>query len=926
MTVCHRLALTFLLSVSGLLAQPNRIADPIDPARIVPLTGNLRPAMLRQNDQGRVEADFPLPAMTLLLKPSPAQRADLQQFLSDLQNPASPLFHQWLTPEQYADRFGLSSEDIAAAADWLRSQGFKVSRASRSRTWIAFSGVVRQVEEAFHTQIHRYLRAGQSHFANATDLSVPFALSGAVLGLDGLDNFTQEQPEATSPTGVHTLVPDDIATIYDITSLYQSGIDGTGQKIAIAGATDFDASSLADVAAFRSQFHLPANVPQVILDPDYPDPGVVTTSVGEAHLDIEWSASIARNAQIIYVYSGTFIHALTYAVDNNLAPVVSMSANDGCEAANTSANLIFYQGLAQQANTQGITWVISGSDAGPASCDANGAALAVSGLGVRFPASVPEVTAVGGLEFDEQGGNYWSATNTANGASALSYIPEMVWNDAIVLNALWAGGGGTSIYFPKPAWQAGPGVPNDGARDVPDVAMAASIYHDGYQVINGGVTNTNGGTSAAAPVFAGVISLLNQYLVSKGIQSKPGLGNINPNLYRLAAAGAGVFHDITLGSNIVPCGIGTLDCPNGIMGFSAGPGYDLASGLGSVDVAKLISLWTSQPATGSAIVVSANPNPVYQLAPDSQGNQWRTTITLREEDGIGATLTGFTVNGSSTALSAFSSTTIPPNGSVTATVEFAKMTVPSVMVFAVTGKDSSGQSWSQQISVPFDGTSTALSVGGVANAASYAKVFAPGMLLYVAGTQFSPVAQIASSVPFLGFMGEVSASINGLEAPLYYVSPTQLDIQIPYEIPAGAATLTVTSLGETASFKFTVGTAAPGIFAAGDGTLVPISSTTRGGILPLFITGQGAVTPSVPTGGAPAAGTALAQLPAPVLPLKVTVGGITASTTFAGITPGLVGVMQINFQVPQTVALGPQPVVVSIGTVASAPVTLTITQ
>ena len=366
------------------------------------------------------------------------------------------------------------------------------------------------------------------------------------------------------------------------------------------------------------------------------------------------------------------------AVDNNLAPVVSMSANIGCEAANTSANLIFYQGLAQQANTQGITWVISGSDAGPASCDANGAALAISGLGVRFPASVPEVTAVGGLEFDEQGGNYWSATNT-NGASALSYIPEMVWNDAIALNALWAGGGGTSIYFPKPAWQAGPGVPNDGVRDVPDVAMAASIHHDGYQVINGGVTNTNGGSSAAAPVFAGVVSLINQYLVSHGIQSKPGLGNINPNLYRLAASGAGVFHDITLGSNIVPCGIGTLDCPNGTMGFSAGPGYDLASGLGSVDVAKLVNLWTSQPATGSAIVVSANPNPVGirvgsrfpgQSVEDHHHSPGR-------KPGIGTTLTELhpSTDLAPPCLHLRSSIDHCTLGSVTATVAFAKMTV-----------------------------------------------------------------------------------------------------------------------------------------------------------------------------------------------------------------------------------------------------------
>jgi hypothetical protein len=195
--------------------------------------------------------------------------------------------------------------------------------------------------------------------------------------------------------------------------------------------------------------------------------------------------------------------------------------------------------------------------------------------------------------------------------------------------------------------------------------------------------------------------------------------------------------------------------------------------------------------------------------------------------------------------------------------------VPTVMVFGFTGQDASGQKWSQQIAVPFDAASTTLTVGGVANAASYQQLFAPGMLLYVAGTQLSPDAQIASAVPFLNFMGDVSASINGLAAPLYYVSPTQLDIQI---------------------------------------------------------TGQGAVLPAAPTGTAPAANTPLSQLPAPVLPLSVTVGGTPAQVLFVGIPPGLVGVTQVNFQIPANAQLGPQPVVVTVGTVPSMPVTLTVRQ
>jgi len=917
-----------LLGTPGCLwSQQDRITAPIDSARIVRLNGNLRPAMLRRNDGGRVNAAFPIPAMTLFLKPSAGQQGDLRQLLEDQQNPASPLYHRWLTPEEFAGRFGLSRGDIAAAADWLRSQGFTVGKVARSRRWIVFSGTSAQVEDAFHTEIHRYRLEGKDHFANAAEPSIPEALAEVVLGMDGLDDFLFEtvQPELTAGN-VHTLAPDDLAKIYDITPLYQSGIDGTGQKIAVMGTSQFNASALADVAQFRSEFKLAPNVPQVVLDTDYPDPGLNANTINEAHLDIEWAGAVARKATIIYVYSGTYPHAVQYTVDNNLAPVITMSANTGCEAANTPANMTFYQALAQQGNAQGITWVNAGSDAGPASCDPNGAQLAVSGLGLRFPASIPEVTAVGGTEFNEQGGTYWTTSNSATFSSALSYIPEMVWNDALALDALWAGGGGASIYFPKPAWQAGPGVPNDNARDLPDVALAASFYHDGYYVIRNGVPVTTGGTSAATPAFAGILALLNQYLVSGGMQSQPGLGNVNPALYRLAGATTGVFHDITVGNNIVPCAPGTLDCPNGTMGFNAGPGYDLASGLGSVDVAALLNEWNSGAAANSAVVVSVNPNPVYQQAPDAQGNRWSTKIILTEEAGIGTTLTGFTINGaSSDVVATFGGAAIPALGSLTATVKFANMSAPAVVVFGFTGLDASGQAWSQQASIPFEQAATLLTIGGVANAASYQQVFAPGMLLYVAGSQLSPAVQVANSVPFLEFMGDVSATINGLAAPLYYVSPGQLDIQVPYEIQPGNAILIVMSLGQIAFFQFTVGPAAPGIFMAQDGSLVPVASGAPSDTLSLFITGQGAVSPPVATGAAPSAGTPLSQLPAPILPVKVSVGGTPAPLAFVGIPPGLVGVTQINFQIPPDAPLGPQAVVVTVGNVASAPVTLTVT-
>jgi uncharacterized protein (TIGR03437 family) len=236
--------------------------------------------------------------------------------------------------------------------------------------------------------------------------------------------------------------------------------------------------------------------------------------------------------------------------------------------------------------------------------------VAANGLAVAVPASIPEVTAVGGTEFNEGSGAYWSTANSTTGVSALGYIPEIAWNDTAASiadgNGLSSTGGGASIFYSKPAWQTGPGVPNDGARDVPDISLAAANEHDPYTVCLNGAAVYFGGTSVATPIFAGVVALLNQYLA----QSKPGLGNINPSLYSLAQT-AGVFHDITAGNNIVPCDSGSPNCVNGELGYSAGPGFDLTTGLGSADIYNLFTHWP-KPGQGSSLTATtttaaANP-------------------------------------------------------------------------------------------------------------------------------------------------------------------------------------------------------------------------------------------------------------------------------------------------------------------------------
>jgi hypothetical protein len=375
-------------------------------------------------------------------------------------------------------------------------------------------------------------------------------------------------------------VPDDFATIYDLTPLYNAGYDGSGQTIVVAGQSSVQ---IADIQEFRAYFGLSVNDPQLLLVPGATDPGQsMPGQLSEADLDLEWAGAVARNANIVFVYAPNVLtQSVPYAVDQNLAPIITYSFG-ACETHESLALIDSTLALAEQANVQGITWVVASGDSGAAGCDAPfAAAKASGGLAVSFPASVPDVTAVGGTEFSEGRGVFWSLSNSSTFASALSYIPETAWNES-GFAGLESSGGGLSSVFPKPTWQTGPGVPTQNARAVPDVALSAA-GHDGYYIVTGAQFDIEYGTSAAAPTFAGILALANQYQVANGIQAQAGQGNINPSLYRLAQSTTNVFHDITTGSNIVPCLTGTPSCTTGSFGYSAGPGYDMVTGLGSVD-------------------------------------------------------------------------------------------------------------------------------------------------------------------------------------------------------------------------------------------------------------------------------------------------------------------------------------------------------
>ena len=393
---------------------------------------------------------------------------------------------------------------------------------------------------------------------------------------------------------------------------------------------------MADITDFRSAAGLPANNPStaVLPIPGSADPGIGDASgdINEADLDLEWSGGVAKNASIVFVNSTNVMDSMQYAIENKInglqIPILSISYG-GCEPSWTSADLSSMEASFQQANAQGQTVLSAAGDNGAADCDEqtspNGPPIisATQGLQVDYPASSAYVTGMGGSEFTGDGtaaspstgaGQYWS-TNGSNDVltSALSYIPEMAWNDTAFEiengGGLSAGGGGKSLLWSKPSWQAGvTGIPSDGARDVPDLSLNASPDHDpylvctqiildsdptgsddtssctsGFRISDPGYSDDQGlvaygGSSADAPSFAGLLALIEQQL---GVPA--GLGNVNPTLYSLAANSttyASAFHDITTGNNIVPCTAGSTDCPsNGEMGYSAETGYDQATGV-----------------------------------------------------------------------------------------------------------------------------------------------------------------------------------------------------------------------------------------------------------------------------------------------------------------------------------------------------------
>ena len=660
-------------------AVADRIQGPLSGGPKVALRGDVHGHAKPENDLGRADGSRPMQGITLAFHPSEAQQKDLDNFLAELGDRSSPNYHKYLTPKQYAERFGMSWNDLNKVIAWLQGEGFTNIQVANGRNEISFDGLVAQVESTFSVEMHHYLVDGVVHLANAGDPFVPPALAGSLLNVSGLNNFAPKprakvQPHLTSyVSGNHFLSPADFATIYDLNSLYSANIDGTGQKIAIVGQSTVSTS---DLNHFRSAAGLAATTVTMTLQ------GGTSTRCGgdegESDLDLEWAGGVAKGATIIFVYAGlgtgdscggarsnSVWNALEYAVQHNVAPFISTSYGF-CETGLPAGFPAQVQSWAVQGQTQGQTIVAASGDAGAADCDSG--ATGTQGFAVDVPAAIPEVTGAGGSAFvgDAAGTvtgtapnttagatQYWGASGTGSDvvSTALGYIPEEGWNDTALAGVLSASGGGASSLFGKPTWQTGTGVPNDNKRDVPDISFSSSPNHDGYLFCteddgSGGIVSTCtsgfrtgsggnftvvGGTSVAAPTFAATLALVNQFL---GNTPPTGLAPINPTLYSLAGSTTNVFNDVTAGDNIVPCTQGTLNCPATApfqYGFSAGTGYDQVTGLGSVNGFNLAQAMSTAPSFSLAAVPAT-----YQVA---QGSSVTATVQLAAFNGFTGQIT-----------------------------------------------------------------------------------------------------------------------------------------------------------------------------------------------------------------------------------------------------------------------------------------------
>ncbi|MGA3195524.1 MAG: S53 family peptidase [Terriglobales bacterium] len=700
------------------------LVGPIDESQLVTLSGNTTPAAQQpKNDRGPVADNLLFEHLLLTLKPAPETEVRLKQQIAEMHNPQSPEFHHWLTPQQLGERFGVAAQDRDTIQRWLESQGFTINRVYQNGLFIDFAGTAGQIREAFHTEVHNLvLPNGEKHIANMRDPQIPAALAPAIEGIASLHDFAPRSHalqlgpvsynfathEWTPHFNVsfrgqtfHTVSPYDFNTIYNVLPLWKRGFTGKGVTIALVEVSNLAHES--DWDAFRKTFDLTGftngNFKQVY--PNCKNPGQNGAEI-EAALDVEWASVAAPDANIVLSACGNSHGAfgLDLAILNLLdfqPPDIISDSYGLCETITGQTEVALENREAEIATALGTTFFIAQGDTGADECSPVEGFTSHLGINSGDNTASAYAVDVGGTDFmaqyneDVNGipvSNYWSATNDpVTKASALSYIPEIPWNDGCTSELIYSdpvfggysqsygssgfcnsklgrqlryavsGSGGPSTCFtgkpsipgvvsgtcqgnPKPSWQTGvPGIPNDGLRDQPDLALFAATGVWGSFLVecmsdkneggapctakNDALLEGGGGTSFASPAMAGIQALIDQkfgkqgdanyvyYALAASQFNKQGSKVCNASQTDGKLPGAScVFNDVTAGDMDIPCGqvsklfsydcygngdriIGELSTSTSAGGpaYPATVGYDLATGLGSVNATRLFDAW-----------------------------------------------------------------------------------------------------------------------------------------------------------------------------------------------------------------------------------------------------------------------------------------------------------------------------------------------
>ena len=776
----------------------DRLTSAINESSWITLSGSVHSQARSANDAGPTPAATPMLRMTLALQRTPEQQAALDAFSAAVQDPSSPLYHKWLTPQEFGSHFGLTQNDLDRVSAWLTSKGFTIDDIPSGRWTIVFSGTVAQVQSAFHTSIHNYTLRNRTFFANSNDPQVPQSLDGMILGIDGLNNFPMAHgpspnlPEAVTNAGAHFLDPVDFYTIYDVVPLFQKGLSGNGVNIAAIE------SCTMDISLAGTYWSLEGVGSQGFWYTDYGTPATCSSDEsGEVYLDIEWAQNLAQGAKV-WLAAGQgndpIFNAIQNAVSNglfgNAFPAVLTVSYSTC--GNPTSYVQMVNSVFQQAHSQGISALVASGDWGAAACDANDPASQLSashGLAINDNCQSLYVTCVGGTEFNDfaNPGQFWNSNGHAVG-----YIPEIVWNETNDTLIKGATGGGFSTLFAKPPWQ----TQNPSSfRGVPDIALTAAV-HDGYRVCdtasgcNANFIQAIAGTSAAAPSLAGIVALL--------VQAYGPQGNLNQTMYALAARNdlGLIFHDITSGNNSVA----------GQNGYSAGQGWDPVTGLGSIDANAFVTNWPNAFAP-EAVITANNINLGSEPVGKTTAAQ---TITITNQSvapnlsGAAATLTISSVKLGGNNPGDFPSTTncitatLNAGGTCTITVTFDPTTTGARSA-TITVVDNSPNS-PHLITLTGTGGSGSAAPTITSLSPSSANAGAPAFQLTVNGANFASGAVV---------------QWNGANLPTIFSSTTLLFASVGANLiaTAGTASITVSSGGEVsgpATFTINSGSA-PGL-------------------------------------------------------------------------------------------------------------------